>query len=262
VWLVNTQEFYSNISDTYFSDTFGAVRSSRSFDRNLRTVVVLKMLERWAPAGCCIADLGCGPAQYAQPLLQRGHRYLGIDISEEMYRKVADLLRDDLNASFKMGSLENLPLENESIDVALSVGVIEYLTSDAKSFMEVWRTLRPGGLWIVTFPNVLNPLHAIRAISRPLVAPLIRRLAPKSRLTDTVYVSTIPHRVFLPQSLFRLAQRQGFSVKETHCHGYGVYLWNRAMTKEKLETQVRFEQWGTRFLPNLGSDFIVCLEKK
>jgi arsenite methyltransferase len=49
------------------------------------------------------------------------------------------------NVEFALGRMEAIPLPDASVDVAISNGVINLVTSKGKLFREVLRVLRPGG---------------------------------------------------------------------------------------------------------------------
>ena len=55
-----------------------------------------------------------------------------------------------------------LPFEDESFDAVVITVSAQYLTSPVEIFREVNRTLRPGGVFIVTFSNRMFPTKAVR----------------------------------------------------------------------------------------------------
>lgn len=255
------RDYYTRISAQYFAETFGEVRTSRSLDRLLRTEAVLRIVDRFLARPSWIADLGCGPAQYALPLVRRRHRYLGIDITREIFRQIAPALASHPDVAFIEASVEDLPLRDESVDMALLAGVIEYLSSEDKALGELYRILKPSGIAVLTFPNLLNPLHALRALARPFLAPLIRGFMPQSRYIGTVYASPLVHRVLLPSRLVRKAKRLGFNFLDGYCHGYDFYPANRELTRVQIQKRLIWEEIGRRWQPNLGSNFILSLRK-
>lgn len=258
---MDSKDYYSSISARYFDETFGEVRSASFVDRAVRTEAVLKIVDRYLTKPSLIADLGCGPAQFAAPLLQRGHRYLGLDVAKEMYRPVASSLTSNSFVSFAAGSVEDIPLLNESVDAALLVGVIEYLHSDDYVLNEVHRVLKPSGIVVVTFPNALNPVVAFRALSRPLLAPLIRRLTPGSRYASTVYASRMVDRALVPRRLIRKAERFGFRMLDACCHGYHIYPFNHELTPGQARRRRMWDHLGSCWLPRFGGDFVLTLGK-
>ncbi len=57
-----------------------------------------------------------------------------------------------------IGSIENIPLENDSIDSIISTQVLEHVKNPPKAIKEFYRVLKPGGYCLVTVPQ-MNELH-------------------------------------------------------------------------------------------------------
>ena len=66
--------------------------------------------------------------------------------------------------------MESLPFEDESIDVALSVSVLEHLPAEARrgAMAEIQRVLKPGGRAVMTIGNLLRADIQARALLQTL----------------------------------------------------------------------------------------------
>ncbi|HZP58259.1 MAG TPA: methyltransferase domain-containing protein [Dehalococcoidia bacterium] len=100
--------------------------------------------------GEVVADLGCGAGfdlLQAARMVGPAGRAIGIDMTpamRERARSGAAALGLE-NVEVREGFLEDLPLENASVDVVISNGVLN-LTPDKEAVMrEVRRVLKPGG---------------------------------------------------------------------------------------------------------------------
>ena len=74
-------------------------------------------------------------------------RVIGVDMTEEMVDKAKNIARDHgyRNVEFRLGEIENLPVEDESVDVILSNCVINLSPDKSRAFREAYRVLKPGG---------------------------------------------------------------------------------------------------------------------
>jgi arsenite methyltransferase len=101
-------------------------------------------------AGETVLDLGSGGGidslLAAKRVGPRGKVY-GLDMTPAMIEKARGYaaLADATNVEFIEGRMEAIPLPDASVDVAISNGVINLVTSKGKMFREIFRVLRPGG---------------------------------------------------------------------------------------------------------------------
>ncbi len=76
-----------------------------------------------------------------------GGKVIGIDMTPEMVEKAkANAKKNKVeNVEFKIGEIENLPIEDNSVDVVISNCVINLSADKPKVFKEIYRVLKPGG---------------------------------------------------------------------------------------------------------------------
>lgn len=86
---------------------------------------------------CFLAAARVGPAG----------KVIGIDMTEEMIAKArANAAQGGFaNVEFRLGEIENLPVENEAIDQVISNCVLNLVPDKARAFREIARVLKPGG---------------------------------------------------------------------------------------------------------------------
>lgn len=100
--------------------------------------------------GQIVLDLGSGGGidcfLAAKRVGERG-RVIGVDMTPAMLDKArsnkAKLGAE--NVEFRLGEIEHLPVENESVDVVISNCVINLSPDKPQVFREAFRVLRPGG---------------------------------------------------------------------------------------------------------------------
>lgn len=110
--------------------------------------------------GKTILDLGCGSGENVVPLVQRGARVIGIDISPELIALAQERLRNaSLEASLRTGDAYATGLPDESVDVIFCMALIHHL--DIKLVREeMWRVLRQGGAVILREPIRFSKTYA------------------------------------------------------------------------------------------------------
>lgn len=98
-----------------------------------------------------ILDVGCGAGM--DLLLAARHtgpngRAIGVDMTPAMLELVRrSALKIGLweNVEVRRGYAEELPVENESVDVVISNGVLNLSPDKRSAFGEIYRVLKPGG---------------------------------------------------------------------------------------------------------------------
>ena len=100
--------------------------------------------------GDVVLDLGSGAgfdSFLAAKKVGASGRVIGVDMTEEMVNKAKSIAAKYgyTNVGFRLGDIENLPVENESVDVVISNCMINLAPDKAKVFSEAYRVLRSGG---------------------------------------------------------------------------------------------------------------------
>lgn len=102
-----------------------------------------------------VLDLGSGAgmdAFVARRAVGAGGHVHGVDLAPEMVEK-ARANAEDLgyeNVTFEVGDIEDLPLEEGSVDVVLSNCVLNLVPDKRAAFAEMYRVLRRGGRFCVS----------------------------------------------------------------------------------------------------------------
>jgi len=110
-------------------------------------------------------DVGCGSGAMLVTLSQRGYDTVGADISYAMVRKAKELafkLRTP-ESLMCVADIEELPFKQESFDLVVCAGVIEYLDKDVTSLTELSRVLKPNGTVLITVTNAVTPFWLLES---------------------------------------------------------------------------------------------------
>jgi SAM-dependent methyltransferase len=147
-----------------------------------------------------VIDVGCGSGNLTTRAGRSTDHAVGLDASLDAVlfcRSRPDAYR----CSFAVAAGDRLPIAGGTADVALLVEVIEHLANPLAVLSEIRRTLRPGGLLLVTTPNY----------SAGSLWPVLEWLADRSgrvaEMADEQHVQK-----FTPTSLVQTLAGAGFTV--------------------------------------------------
>ena len=113
--------------------------------------------------GYVVLDLGSGAGLdsfLAAKKVGKTGKVVGVDMTEDMIKKARALAKKYgmSNVEFRLGDIEKLPVENDSVDVVISNCVINLAPDKLKVFKEAYRVLKNGGKMYVSDIVLLKEL--------------------------------------------------------------------------------------------------------
>jgi SAM-dependent methyltransferase len=110
--------------------------------------------------GKTVLDFGCGTGENIVPVVERGARVIGMDISPDLIALARKRLNDaGLEARLEVGSAYDTGLPDESVDVVFCIALIHHLDI-ARVVDEMARILSPGGVVILQEPVRFSRTYA------------------------------------------------------------------------------------------------------
>lgn len=104
--------------------------------------------------GSGVLEIGCGGGQNRLWMRERGLRYLGTDVSKtRVYEHLQAFGGPDVLADAHF-----LPIRDESVDCVYAAAVNEHLACPLRAAQEVWRVLKPGGVYLGNC-SFMEPWH-------------------------------------------------------------------------------------------------------
>jgi ArsR family transcriptional regulator len=98
-----------------------------------------------------VADLGCGDGALALEISRWARGVVAVDLSTEALRRAVARARERgvRNIRWKKGDLERVPLEADSVDVALLSQALHHAAEPLRALREAARIVAPGGTVLV-----------------------------------------------------------------------------------------------------------------
>ncbi len=136
------------VSEQYFNLIAGRLGKGYCPGRSWEALGHLAL--RLVPA-ITVADLGAGEGLVSQLLAHRAERVWCIDSSPKMVEVGTELAKKNglANLSYKLGDIEEVPLADKSVDLAILSQALHHAAHPQRAVDEAFRILKPGGQLLV-----------------------------------------------------------------------------------------------------------------
>ena len=189
----------------YTEDELGAVPSGSNLGLGCGNPIALASIK----AGETVLDLGSGAGFdcfLASNKVGPEGRVIGVDMTEEMIARARDNASKGgyKNVEFRQGEIENLPVEDNTIDVIISNCVINLVPNKEKAFKEAFRVLKSGGRLMVSDIVLLKKLPDFVKDSIEAYVGCVAGAATKDRYLGAIKFAGFGDVTVIDESLFPL----------------------------------------------------------
>jgi SAM-dependent methyltransferase len=147
-----------------------------------------------------LLEAGCG--SYTHIKFNPEVYAVGIDISKEQLERNVTVQEKIL------GDLEKYPLPRDEFDVAICWMVLEHLPNPQQAMRNMFGCVKPGGLVILGFPNLLS----IKGVVTKFTPFWFHELFYKVMNYESQHFPTYFRKKIVPANVIEFAEENGFSV--------------------------------------------------
>jgi len=147
-----------------------------------------------------LLEAGCGSASHVR--FKAMVHAVGIDISKEQLEQNA-VVQEKI-----LGDIQKYSLPKEEFDVVVCWMVLEHLSRPKDALLNLFGSVKPQGLLILGFPNLLS----FKGIVTKITPFWFHRLFYQFMKYKSRPFPTYLRMAILPKKMMRLAQDNGFSV--------------------------------------------------
>jgi ubiquinone/menaquinone biosynthesis C-methylase UbiE len=200
-----------------------------------------------------VLDVGCGTGPMVDFFCSRDLRYYGLDVATGMLDSITEQFRSKPYFSrieLKVGSAEKVPYPDAYFDHYVGMGLLEYLIDMQPTFREIARVVKPGGLAVLTIPNLVSVNRFIMRNTGFITAlnHYLKRLAGAQVPPRQEFV----HMELSPRGLDSQMERVGFERAGKAFYDYKLvfYPFNRLLPNFAYAVNRRVENRSPYFLAN------------
>ena len=175
--------------------------------------------------GDIVLDLGSGAGFdcfLAAKKVGSSGKVIGVDMTEEMIEKAKENAEKYgyKNVEFRFGDIENLPIEDNSIDIIISNCVINLAPDKLKVFQEAYRVLKNNGRMYVSDIVLLEELSEEQRNDDDLVAGCVGGALLKEEYLKIIKDAGLNYKIISEDMQISEIQYQGIPLESLHIEAF------------------------------------------
>lgn len=203
-----------------------------------------------------ILELGAGFGRLLPEYFPRTREIILLDFAENLLDKARKKpVPAGVKISFIKGNIYQLPLADNSVETAVMVRVSHHLEEPLLVFKEVFRVLKPAGVFIFEYANKRHALEVLRFfLGRTANKPFSREIFQRG---DLVYFN------FHPADIHEKVKAAGFQItKEISVSNFRHPIFKKLLPYQALAFFDRLFSWPFSLLKFGPSIFIKAVKPK
>jgi arsenite methyltransferase len=142
-------------------------------------------------------------------------KVIGVDMTKKMINKSRENAKKYgfKNVEFRLGDIEELPVEDNSIDIVMSNCVINLAPNKSKVFNEAYRVLKKGGKLLVSDMVLLKELSETDRKNEELITGCVGGAILKKEYLKLVEKSGFKIQILSEDKKISKRQYEGFPVE-------------------------------------------------
>jgi SAM-dependent methyltransferase len=207
-----TYSLYDTKAAKKFAESHGLQSNRILIYRDIKS-----LLEKYACHGKAL-DFGCGPGLSTRFIANLGFDTIGVDINPIM---LANAFNKPDGIPFAFIEHGNIPFISESFDLVSAIMVLleePSLLMMQKSVNEIWRVLKPGGIFLsVVASGHLHKHNWLNRMVNNAKKNIYLKTGDKYTTYSPISKITFTNFVYFHNDYLDVFTRSGFNVLETHC---------------------------------------------
>jgi ubiquinone/menaquinone biosynthesis C-methylase UbiE len=138
----------------------------RKYEHEAEVKILNKVLAK--QTGAWFIDIGGSYGRHVPQYYQKFHQCIILDYSLNSLRQAHDILRKKgiHNVHLVAANAYNIPIREKTIDMNITIRLIHHIEKPEKIFDEILRILKPGGRFLLEYPNKIHLKSIFRSILR------------------------------------------------------------------------------------------------
>jgi len=159
-----------------------------------------------------LLDVGAGFGRLASFYLPLVKEAVLVEPSFRLRQAAKEKLKKFTNYRLVGATIEAARLGEEKFDVVLMIRVFHHLFSPRLAIRRIKKTLKPGGFFILEFPNKLHARNLLRLIFSGRTGEIFSLRREDKRSAANIQKGSIPFFNYHPRWVIDLLRKEGFGV--------------------------------------------------